>query len=140
MRSEILYNQASQISRWGCQSIFKYVLKKRLKKLLVLNRFLPRSYLLDMTHGKLIFLFSNSLLITYIFREKYNLASPKCGDTRLMWEQHRSLYPYTRVTLPAFKALVLTYTRFGFPSTRIRTFWTLTPHFFLVLRLIRSYR
>ena len=29
---------------------------------------------------------------------------------------------YTRVTLPDFKARVLTYTRFGLPSTKMRTF------------------
>ena len=41
---------------------------------------------------------------------------------------------YTRLTSPDFKALVLTYTRFGFPSTKMRTFCRLAPHFRLVLR------
>jgi len=39
----------------------------------------------------------------------------------------------TRLTNPDFSALALTQTRFGLPSTRIRTFCTLTPH----LRFVR---
>src|SRR5690606_4823759 len=41
----------------------------------------------------------------------------------------------TRVTFPDLRALVLTYTRFGLPSTRMRTFCTFTPHLRFVFRL-----
>src|SRR5690606_28224046 len=67
----------------------------------------------------------------------FYLFSPQ---NKWLYNEKRGIFPrrivpliyYTRVTLPDFNARADTQTFFGFPSTKMRTFCRLAPHFLRV--------
>lgn len=61
--------------------------------------------------------------ICYQLNKKKNGFLCLIDKIKKLTEKPASFYRYyARVTLPDFKVLVETHTRFGLPSTRIRTF------------------